>query len=85
MGIVELDGYLVRELVPGTLGLLEPADNVMQRRRHPEVLLLETQLLSSVEVVIRVEDGTDRLSSLLVRDRALVLSVVEFLEIELAA
>lgn len=68
MGVIELDGHLVRELPPGALGLLEAANNVVQGGGNPEVLLLQAKFLSSLEVVIGVQNSTDSLSSLLVRD-----------------
>lgn len=85
MGVIELDGHLVRELPPGALGLLETANNVVQRGGNPEVLLLQAKFLSSLEVVIGVQNSTDSLSSLLIRDRAFVVAVIELLEIKLSA
>jgi hypothetical protein len=49
VGIVELDGNRVGELLPRLLALLETADNVVQRGSAPEVLLLETELLTALE------------------------------------
>lgn len=67
------------------MGLLETTDNVVKRGSYPEVLLLQTELLAALQVVVGVQDSTDSLSSLLVSDRALVVSVVELLEVELSA
>lgn len=85
MGIIELDSDLVRELGPSALRLLEPPDNVIERGGHPEILLLETELFPSLEVVVGVEDGADRLGALLLGDGALVVPIIELLEVELAA
>lgn len=54
MGIIELDGDLVGELAPGSLGLLVATDDVEEGGGAPEVLLLQAQLLTPVEVVVRV-------------------------------
>jgi hypothetical protein len=84
VSIVELDGDLVGEFLPGTLALLETTHNIVQRGGTPEVLLLKTKLLAALEIVVGVQDSRDSLSALLIRYGALVLSRVELLEIELA-
>lgn len=85
MSIVELDGDLVRELLPGALRLLEAANDVVQRGRNPKVLLFQTKLLTPFEVVVGVEHRTDGLSALLFGDGAFVVAIVELLEIKLAS
>ena len=85
VGVVELDGDLVGELLPCALGLLETTDNVVEGSGNPEVLLLETKFLSAVEVVVGVEHGADGLGTLLVSDRVLVVAAIELLEVELSA
>lgn len=82
--VVELDGNLVGELLPRTLGLLETTHNVVERSSHPEVLLLQTQLLASLEVVVGVQHSADGLSTLLVGDRAFVVTTIELLKVEFA-
>ena len=84
MSIVELDGDLVGELLPGTLALLETTHNIVQRGGTPEVLLLKTKFLAALEIVVGVQDSRDGFSALLIRYGALVLPRVELLEIELA-
>ena len=81
--ITYLDGYLVGELLPSLLGLLEPSHNVEERGSTPEVLLLQAQLLTALQAVVGVEDGRDGLGTLLVRHRLLILSRVELGEVEL--
>lgn len=85
MSVVELDSNLVRKLGPRALRLLEPPNDVVERRGNPEVLLLETEFLSSLEVVVGVQNRTDGLGALLVGDRAFVVATIEFLKVELAA
>lgn len=85
VGVVQLDGNLFGELLPRALGLLESTDNIVEGSGNPEVLLLETKLLSAVEVVVGVKHGADGLSTLLVSDRVLVVAAIELLEVELSA
>jgi hypothetical protein len=85
VGIIQLDGDLIRELSPGALGLLEAAHDVVQRGGDPEVLLLEAQLLAALKVVVGVQNCADGLGALFLADGALVVTAVELLEVELAA
>ena len=85
MGVIELNGNLLRELTPCTLRLLEATDDIIQRCSYPEVLLLKTKLLTAIEIVIGVQDSTDSLSTLLVTNRALIIATVKLLEIKLSA
>jgi len=52
VGVVELDSDLVREFAPGPLALLETANNVVERSSAPEVLLLQTELLATVQTIL---------------------------------
>jgi hypothetical protein len=85
MGVIELDGNLLGELLPGAFGLLEAANNIIKGGSNPEVLLLQTKLFSALQVVVGVQHSTDGLSPLLVGDRTFVIAIVEFLEIKLSA
>jgi hypothetical protein len=85
MGIIQLNGDLLGELAPSTLGLLESADNIVQGSSNPKVLLLQSKLLTTVKVIVGVEDSADSLSSLLVGHGALVVTTVELLEVKLSA
>lgn len=85
VSVVELDSDLVGEFLPGALGLLEAAHNIIQRGRHPEVLLLQSQFFTLVQVVVGIQHGANGLGSLLVCDCAFVVAIVEFREIKLAS
>jgi hypothetical protein len=100
VGVVELNGDLVGELLPRATGLLESADDIVERSSAPEVLLLQAKLLTAVEaavvrhkltycgvylLVVRVENSRNGLGTLLISYRALIVTVVELLEVELAA
>jgi hypothetical protein len=49
MGIVELDGDLVRKLPPCSTGLLETTNDVVERSSTPKVLLLQSKFLSALQ------------------------------------
>lgn len=85
MGIIQLNGNHIRKLFPGALRFLEAADDIIQGGGNPEVLLLEPELLSPLEVVVGVEHGADGLGPLLVGDGALIVPTIELLEVELTA
>lgn len=90
MGIVQLDSYRIREVFPGALRLLETADDIVERSRTPEVLLLQAKLLATLQAVsvsfagprerglhsliIGIQHCGDGLGALLVCDGALVLA-----------
>jgi hypothetical protein len=51
VSVVKLNGDLVGEVLPGALGLLESANNVVERGSTPKVLLLQAKLLSTFKAV----------------------------------
>jgi len=53
VGVVQLDGDLVRELIPRALRLLESTDDVVQGRSAPEVLLLQAELFATLQAAER--------------------------------
>lgn len=85
MRVVQLDPDLVGELPPRSLGLLEPTDDVVERGGHPEVLLLQSKLLSSLQIIVRVQHRRDGLRPLLIRHSVLILARVELLKVKLPA
>jgi hypothetical protein len=85
VGVVELNGDLVGEFLPGALALLETSHDIVERSGAPEVLLLQAKLFTTVKVVVGVEDSRNSLSTLLISYGALVLARVELLEVEFAA
>ena len=84
MRIVELHGNLVGQLLPlaTRLGGQKVGDHVLQRRRHEEVLLLETQLLACVVVIIRVEHLRDLEGALAGSQRCSILAFVELAKVK---
>ena len=54
VGVVELNSYLFGELLPRTVGLLEAANDIIEGGCNPEVLLLQTKLLSTLQVIVGV-------------------------------
>jgi hypothetical protein len=61
MSVIQLDSHEVGQGGVGKIELLEPSENVLQRRRAPEVLLLQSKFFALVVVVVRVEDSSDGL------------------------
>ena len=66
VGIVELDSHLVGELLPRAVGLFETANDIVQRGSNPKVLLLQPKFFSTLQIVVRVQNSADGLSSLLI-------------------
>lgn len=56
VAVLTLNDNILGELLPRKVKLLIATENVLQRSRTPEVLLLEAELLSGVHVVVGVED-----------------------------
>ena len=78
MGVVELDLVFGSELRPIVwVVLFVSSDDVTDGGTAEEVLLLQTQFLSSLSGVIWVEDTGDVLSALSLRDSSKVVSLVE--------
>ena len=74
MRVVELDHNLGGEGVPVLVAEPEPADDVAQRARDQEVLLLQAQLATGGRAVVGVEHLADVLRAHDVLDRLAVLS-----------
>ncbi len=85
VGVVELNSNLLWELAPSASRLLEASNNVVKRGSNPKVLLLQTQLFASLEIVIGIQYSTDGLGTLLIGDGAFVVAIVELLKVKLAS
>ena len=86
MGVVELDGDLVRQVFPLMMRPFhEAADDVLDGGRDEKVLLFEAQFAAGITVVGRVKDLGDVLGLCLVLDRSDVLTGVELGQVEFAA
>ena len=83
MSVVELNFVLLWELgEPVVVALLVPSDDIVERCRAEEVLLLESELLSGVSAVVGVENAGNVLSILPVRNGSMEVTRVKFIEIE---
>ena len=82
VGVVELHGPFLVELVERPFQQQMDANHVLQRAAHEEELLLEAEGLALDDLVVRVEHLGDVLRMHLVLDRAVVIAVVEGGEIE---
>src|SRR5947207_8835027 len=84
MRIIQLNSNLVCKLVPCSVSLFEPPDDIKKRSRTPEVLLFQAQLFSTIQVIIWVKHGRYGLRALLVSHGTFIITRVEFLKIKLA-
>ena len=83
MSVVELNFVLLWELgEPVVVALLVPSDDIVERCRAEEVLLLESELLTGVSAVVGVENAGNVLSILPVRNGSMEVTRVKFIEIE---
>ena len=82
MGVVELDGDLVRQRRPVVPAAAEPGDDVGQGAGDQEILLDEPERPPPGRRVVRVEDAADRLREDPVRHRAEEIAAAELAEVE---
>mmetsp|Transcript_36390 Transcript_36390/g.74689 ORF Transcript_36390/g.74689 Transcript_36390/m.74689 type:complete len:855 (+) Transcript_36390:63-2627(+) len=84
MGVIELHRHLVWKLLPAASGLgsHERPDHVLDGGGHEEVLLLETKLLTSLVVVVGVENLGDLESALTGAKGSAIISLVELAEVD---
>jgi hypothetical protein len=80
--VVQLNCNLIRELGPRTVGLLESPNDIVQRSCDPEILLLQSELLTGRDIVVGVQNRRNCFGPLLIPDRSLIVTGVELLEVE---
>ena len=84
MCVIELNSNLFWELRERFLRFLKPAYDVVQRGSTPKVLLFQTKLFTTVQIIVRIQYCRDRLCALLITNGGFVVTRVELLEIELS-
>ena len=84
MGVIEVNGNLVRQVVKGLMQHVMAAQNILYRRRHEEILLAQTQLASGVGRVIRIEHAGDVFGVVFILYRSEVVALVEFTKVNFA-
>ena len=82
MGVVELHGPVVRELLHRDAPLIETAQHVLQAAADKEVLLLEPQAPAFIGAVVGIEHFGDRFRVDLFFHRPVVIADVEGVEVE---
>ncbi len=82
MGVIELDGVLLVEVIHGGLVLGIYAHHVLQRARDEEVLLLQAEELARLRLVVRVKDLGDVLRQRLFLDGPPIVPHIESLQVE---
>mmetsp|Transcript_15868 Transcript_15868/g.40296 ORF Transcript_15868/g.40296 Transcript_15868/m.40296 type:complete len:476 (+) Transcript_15868:1271-2698(+) len=85
MRVVQLQRHLVREIFERAVLRGVPPKDVLQRRRHEEVLLLQAKLLALVSAVVGVKHAGNGLGVLLLENACDVVARVERLQVKLAA
>ena len=85
MGIVKLNFVEFGELSPVSVRLFESADDVMQRGSTEEILLLQSELLTLLTRVIRVEATCNVLGRLTLTNSTEVVTLVELVEVKFIA
>ena len=84
MGVVELNGHLVRQFVPGFVMFLVAIEDVLQRGADEEILLLQAQLLAHFGGVVGVEHFRQVFRGVLVGNSLDVVALIEVAQIEIA-
>ena len=83
MGIVELDGNLLGEIVPIHVAPAESSDDILQRAGDKEVLLNEAKFLAAFSLVVGIQDLGDHLAVVFIPDRLVVTAAIEGLEVKI--
>ena len=82
MRVVELNGPVLRELVEPLAPHQVQPDHVLQRAGDEEILLRQTQALSRIGLVVRIQNLGDGFRNRLFVDGAVVVASVERVEVE---
>ena len=83
MRVVQLDDVQFGEFAEiGSEARNVGANQILQTRRRKKVLLFETERFSARTAVVRIEHAADVFGAVLFFDRAVVLHIVEQLEVE---
>ena len=84
VGIVEVNGDFIRQVVVGFVQLIMAAQNILDRRGDQEVLLAQTQLAPGIGGVIRIQYAGDVLRVVFIFHRRKVVALVKFTEVDCA-
>ena len=82
MRVIQLNGPARRELLEAAAAVEVQPNHVLERARDEEELLAESELLSDLGLVVRIQHFRDRLRLHLLVDRAVVVADVERVEVE---
>ena len=82
VGVVELDGDFIREIVPVVVAPTEASDDILERAGYEEILLDQAEFLAAFGLIIRVEDLGNGLAGVLVTHCFVVAAAVEGFEVE---
>src|SRR6476659_6924918 len=82
MSVVELNGHLLRQLIPVLISLPETPHKVPQRTGDQEIFLNKAQSLAETGGIVRIQHSRERFRSQSFCDRADEVTVAECFEIE---
>ena len=84
VGVIQVDGYLVRQVVIGLMQQIVAVQNILHRGRDEEILLAQAQLAAGVGRVVRIEDAGDVFGVVLILYRGEVVALVKLTEVNFA-
>src|SRR5260221_4542189 len=82
MSVVKLNGHLLWNLVPVSIGTPKTADQIRQRTGDQKVLLHEAQALAKACRVIRIENSSERFRDEGLGNGANEITMAENFEVE---
>ena len=84
MRIVQLDCDLIRENGEIRMGFLEPAEDILNRRRDEEVLLFEPEFLAFEHIVVGIQNLGYVFRYRFCGDSLDIVAVIEVVEVKFA-
>lgn len=82
MGVIELDRHPLRQCLQVAVQAQVALQQILQRGRHQEIFLAQTQFLPGLGVVGRIEHAGDAFGPHLAGHRAEVIAGIETVELQ---
>ena len=84
MGIIQLEGYFLRQIMQIVVVLFEFCDCFLDTCRNEEILLFQTKLFTCIMVIIRVQNLYDILSQVFLFNGFMIFSLVKQIQTEIS-
>ncbi|MNZ34223.1 hypothetical protein D3C78_515950 [compost metagenome] len=84
VGVVEVNRRFFCQIVVGFVQLIVAVENILDGRRHQEILLTQPQLAPGIGGIIRIEYARDVFGVVFIFHRREVIALVEFTEVDFA-